>query len=88
MVIRKVTRSRWYGRTMVAGELATILGTMTLAKKNAEYSKLGGPRLIAEFAKLEKLIQELRKEVAVLPITQDEKIIAKVKRKKEASHAK
>ncbi len=81
--MRKTTRSKYYGRTEVAGALATMSVELERLVKSCEHYKFGGKRLPAKLRKEYDHIQAVWYEVVHIPVTPDEKILAKVKRKKD-----
>lgn len=80
--MRRTTRSKYYGRNEVAGGLSTMVAELSRLVKSYEYHKFGGKRLIARLRKAQILIQDLHQEAVTIPVTPDEKLLAKVKRKK------
>ena len=64
-----------------------MVGELSRLVKSCEHHKLGGKRLIAKLRKIQALTQDLHQEVVNLPVPPDEKVLARVKRKKEAEIA-
>lgn len=86
--MRKTTRSKYNGRVVVASGLRTIGFQLGELVKACEHHKFGGKRLVAKIQKLAGDVALIQAEAAKVPVTQDEKIVAKIKRKKESSSAR
>lgn len=76
-MVRRVTRRKYYGRNQVVAGLNSVLLELDGLAKAADYAKLGGKRLMGKFDKLRQRTAELHDELAKLPVTPDEKAIAK-----------